>query len=153
MPSDEPQVDVLERVLEALDVPDARAGCPKRVDQVRIPRVRIVELHRERVAFGTHLTDESERPRDRDIARRIAHDAHDRARAEEARAQLAWRPRAKEPALEDRDVVAELVGLRQVVRGQKDGATFGAQALDEIAHGARGFRVEGRGRLVQEYDG
>jgi len=34
-------------VLETLDVADTRAGCAKRIDDVGIPRVRIVELNRE----------------------------------------------------------------------------------------------------------
>jgi hypothetical protein len=34
--TDEAQIHVLERMLEALDIADARAGGPKRVDHIRV---------------------------------------------------------------------------------------------------------------------
>ena len=80
MTSHEAQVDVLERVLETLDVADARAGTEERVYEVRIPRVRIVELHCEGVVVSADLAHDPERAQDRHIARRVADEAHERPR-------------------------------------------------------------------------
>src|SRR5258708_3655405 len=53
---------------------------------------------------------------------------------------------------EERDAVAERIGLVEVVRAEEDGAALAADLADELAHGARGVGVEPRGRLVEEHD-
>src|SRR5207253_8026473 len=58
----------------------------------------------------------------------------------------------QEPALKDPDAVAQLVGLGQVVGGQKDRAALGAEALHEVSDGAGRFGVESRGRFVEKDD-
>src|SRR2546430_14392956 len=105
-------------MLKTLDVANARAGCPKGIDDVGVSGIRIVELDRERVALSMGVAHETERAHNGDVASRIAHDTHDRAGAKQSRTELTRGPHAKKPPLEDPDAVAELVGLRQVVRGQ-----------------------------------
>src|SRR3989442_11986386 len=88
MSSDKAQVDALERVLKTFDVADTRAGGSKRVHQIRIPRIRIVELQRERFAVGAGVAHQSDRSPDGHKTRGIADHAHERGGSEEARAEV-----------------------------------------------------------------
>ena len=53
-------------------------------------------------------------------------------------------------AVDDRDIVGELLGLVHEVGGEHDGDAVGAQVADQIPGGVAGLRVEAGGRLVQE---
>ena len=151
MASDKAQVDVLQRMLKPFDVANARPSRAKGIHEIRVARIRIVELHRERLPIRTDLAHESQRPRDRNVARGITDNPHDRAGPEEARAKLAGRSHLQETAVEYPDAVAQLVGLGKVVRRQEDRAAFRAKALHELGT----VRVPpGRGRrwALQEDD-
>jgi hypothetical protein len=54
------------------------------------------------------------------------------------------------PVVDDRDPVAELVGLLHVVRGEEHGPAVVAQLEDALAEVARRLRVEAHRRLVEE---
>ena len=54
-------------------------------------------------------------------------------------------------AVEDREPVAELLGLVHVVRGEHDGGAAGAQLAHELPGVGPGPRVHPRGRLVEEH--
>ena len=54
--------------------------------------------------------------------------------------------------VDDRDPVAERVGLVEVVRGEEDGHALVAQPADLVPHVRAALRVEAGGRLVEEDD-
>ena len=53
---------------------------------------------------------------------------------------------------EERDTVAEPVGLVEVVRAQEHGPTLATQRDDEVAHRLRRVGIETGRRLVEEQD-
>ena len=53
-------------------------------------------------------------------------------------------------AVDDDEVVGELVGLLEVLRGEQHGDTVGGEAADDVPHARCGARVEAGGRLVEE---
>ena len=53
---------------------------------------------------------------------------------------------------DERDAVAQAIGLVEVVGGKHDRPTGPPKRLDRFAHDEGGLRVEGRGRLVEEHD-
>src|SRR5215217_2266966 len=55
-------------------------------------------------------------------------------------------------AVEDRDVVGELVGLLQVLGGEEHRRRVGDEAADDLPHRARTARIQAGGRLVEEDD-
>ena len=54
--------------------------------------------------------------------------------------------------IEDRDPVAELLGLLEVVRRHDDGPALGTDPFDDVPEVAPRLRVETRGGLVEEDD-
>src|SRR5690606_41919075 len=56
------------------------------------------------------------------------------------------------PPVDDDDVVGELVGLLQVLRGEQHGDAVVGQAAHDVPQAVAAARVEAGGRLVQEED-
>ena len=54
------------------------------------------------------------------------------------------------PCVDDRDVVGQLVGLLQVLRGQQQRRALADQLADDLPHAEPAARVEAGGRLVEE---
>ena len=54
--------------------------------------------------------------------------------------------------VDDRDPVAELVGLLHVVRGEEDRLPVVVQLAEDLPQGDAALRVEAGGRLVEEQD-
>ena len=95
-----------------------------------------------------------DRPRDRDERRRAAPrrgvDVH---AADPGRGPQAGRRVHPEQATADeRDAVAQAVGLVEVVGGEDDRPARPPEAFDRLADDERRLRIEGRGRLVEEDD-
>ena len=55
--------------------------------------------------------------------------------------------------VDDREPVAELVGLFHVVRGEEDGLAVAVQLAEDLPQRDATLRVEAGGRLVEEQDG
>ena len=53
---------------------------------------------------------------------------------------------------EERDAIAQAIGLVEVVRAEEDGASLAAKRDDELAHRLRGVGIEAGRRLVEEQD-
>ena len=60
--------------------------------------------------------------------------------------------REQAPAVDDREAVAELVGLLHVVRGEEDGLALAVQLAEDLPQREAALRVEAGGRLVEEED-
>ena len=54
--------------------------------------------------------------------------------------------------VDDREPVAELVGLLHVVRGEEDGLAVGVQLAEDLPQRDAALRVEAGGGLVEEED-
>ena len=54
--------------------------------------------------------------------------------------------------VDDRDPVAELVGLLHVVRGEEDRLALGVELAEDLPQRDAALRVEAGGRLVEEQD-
>ena len=54
--------------------------------------------------------------------------------------------------VDDREPVAELVGLLHVVRGEQDRLPVGVQLAEDLPQRDAALRVEAGGRLVEEQD-
>ncbi len=58
--------------------------------------------------------------------------------------------RDRPPVVDDDDLVGQLVGFFEVMRGEQDAGAAGRQAADRVPHLAAADRVQAGGRLVQQ---
>ena len=148
---DELEVDVLERVLRLAERDDVGAGRHERPGHGgrRDRRVRHGEDVRGRAVLmpagdGGQAREDLTWVRERSGGR-------DRQRpGEQAVAELIGPADRAQGRVQDRDPVAQALGLLEAVRRQEDRHPLLAEPVDELVDLARGDRVEPRRRLVEE---
>ena len=148
------EVDLLERRPFDPDLDDLAAGRDERPDDRRRDRFGIRGIDPEGAIARVDAPDAAQAAeRGDDVGGRARGQPDRQALRAQGRAQPGGRVDPHEAGPDERDAVAQPVGLVEIVRGEDDGAARRAQLLDRLADDEHGLRVERRGGFVEEHDG
>src|SRR5205823_7208582 len=112
---------------------------------------RIRRGHDDRAVLELGAADARNGPYTREVLRaRRREDAELGRPPVQLRAELVWRRDTDHAMPEERDAIAEPIGLVEVVRAEEDRPSLAAERDDELADRLRRVGVEARGRLVEE---
>src|SRR5487761_2178829 len=143
-------VHFLKRMGSRLNRADLCARLDERPHQLRILIIGMIETDGEDIVLRSRTPYKGHGADSLLPVRRISDDAHLGSCSKHGCAYLRRGAQTQEPRAKHPDQITEFIGLRQIMRREKDGSSLRTQLLDKVAHHTRRLRIEARCWLIEE---